>query len=112
MKESFKCKEIAKKSVIASPQGIWDDQDDDFTTYTHGKQLVPKCKIAKMDYKDKFFQGWYLKACALGIEFLRAKVPKELFNCDPFDLHVPFDDIHTLYCFQRLDATLITFWCM
>jgi hypothetical protein len=65
-----------------------------------------------MDYKDKFFQGWYLKACALGIEFLRAKVPKELFNCDPFDLHVPFDDIHTLYCFQRLDATLITFWCM
>jgi hypothetical protein len=76
------------------------------------KQLIPKCKIAKMDYKDKFFQGWYLKACALGIEFLRAKVPKELFNCDPFDLHVPFDDIHTLYCFQRLDATLITFWCM
>jgi hypothetical protein len=35
MKESFKCKEIAKKSVIASPQGTWDDQDDDFTTYTH-----------------------------------------------------------------------------
>jgi hypothetical protein len=50
MKESFKCKEIAKKNVITSPEGTRDDDDDDdFTTYTHGKPLVP-CKITKMDY--------------------------------------------------------------
>jgi hypothetical protein len=98
--------------VITSPEGTWDDEDDDFTTYTHGKPLVPKCKIAKMDYKVKFFHGWYLKACSLGIEFLRAKVPKELFNYDLFVLHVPFEDIHAPYHFQRLDATLITILCL
>jgi hypothetical protein len=108
MEESFKCKKIAKKSVITSPEGTWDDEDDNFTTYTHGKLVVPKCKITKMDYKVKFFYVWYLKACALDIEFLRAKVLKELFDCDPFDLHVLFEDIHTLYHFQRLDTTLIT----
>jgi hypothetical protein len=42
MKDSFKFKEIVKKSVITSPEGTWDDEDDDFTTYTHGKPLVPK----------------------------------------------------------------------
>jgi hypothetical protein len=62
MKDSLKFKEIVKKSVITSPEGTWDDEDDDFTTYTHGKPLVPKCKLAKMDYKVKFFHGWYLKA--------------------------------------------------
>jgi hypothetical protein len=65
-----------------------------------------------MDYKVKFFHGWYLKACSLGIEFLRAKVPKELFNYDLFVLHVPFEDIHAPYHFQRLDATLITILCL
>jgi hypothetical protein len=64
MKESFKCKKIVKKSVITSAEGTWDDEDDDFTTYTHGKLLVPKCMIAKMDYKVKFFHRWYLKAYA------------------------------------------------
>jgi hypothetical protein len=76
MKESFKCKKIVKKSVITSPEGTWDDEDDDFTIDTHGKPLVPKCKISEMDYKVKFFHGWYLQACVVGIEFLRAKVPK------------------------------------
>jgi hypothetical protein len=65
-----------------------------------------------MDYKEKLFHGWYTKACDLDIEFLRAKVPKELFNCDPFVLHVSFEDIHALYHFQRLDTTLITILCM
>jgi hypothetical protein len=94
--------------VITSPEGTWDDEDDDFTTYTHVKPLVPKCKIPKMDYKVTFFHGWYLKECALDIEFLKAKPPNKHFNCDPFDLHVSFEDIHNSYSFQRLDATLIT----
>jgi hypothetical protein len=34
------------------------------------------------------------------------------FNYDPFDLHVSFEDIHGRYHFQRMDATLITIWCM
>jgi hypothetical protein len=54
----------------------------------------------------------YLKAGALGIEFLIAKVPKELFHYDPFDLHALFEDIRNLYHFQRLDSTLITIWCL
>jgi hypothetical protein len=41
MKQSFKCKEIVKKSVITSPEVTWDDENDDFTIYTHGKPLVP-----------------------------------------------------------------------
>jgi hypothetical protein len=112
MKESFKCKEIMKKSVITSPEGTWDDEDDDLTTYAHGEPLIPKCKITKMNYKVKFFHRWYLKACAFGIELLIATVSKELFNGDPFLLHVSLEDIHTLYRFQRLDTTLITIWCV
>jgi hypothetical protein len=78
MKESFSCKEqvvVAKKKVVLQPEGTWDYEDDDFTTYTHGKPLLLKCKIARRDFWVKSFHGWYLKACALGIEFIQAKVP-------------------------------------
>jgi hypothetical protein len=73
-----------------------DYEDDDFTTYAHGKPLLPKCKIGERDFLVKTFDGWYLKACALGIEFIQAKVPRELFNCGPFDLYVSFEDMHSL----------------
>jgi hypothetical protein len=58
MEESLNGKEILKKTVITSPARTWDDEDDDFTRYTHGKLVVPKCKISKMDSMVKFFQGW------------------------------------------------------
>jgi hypothetical protein len=47
-KESFKCKEIVKKNVITSPEGTWDDEDDDFTTYTHGSHLYQNVRSQKL----------------------------------------------------------------
>jgi hypothetical protein len=75
MKESFSCKEqvvVVKKKVVLQPEGTWDYEDGNFTTYTHGKPLLPKCKITERVFLVKSFQGWYLKACALGIEFIQA----------------------------------------
>jgi hypothetical protein len=80
---------VAKKKVVLQREGTWDYEDDDFITYTHGKPLLPKCKIAERDFWVKIFQGWYMKAHALAIEFIQAKVPRELFNSDPFNLHMP-----------------------
>jgi hypothetical protein len=56
------------------------------------------------------FHGWYMKACSRGIQFIQAKVPQKHFNCDPYNLPMLFEDIHTLYRFKRMTTTLITIW--
>ena len=117
MKQSYICqkKEVVAKKPVAKdgvPEGSWDLEDDDFPNYRHGMPLLPRDKIAGREWILKRFHGWYMEACSRGIQFIQAKVPGDLFNWTPFDLHVPFEDIHALYRFDKMDATMITIWCL
>jgi hypothetical protein len=43
---------------------------------------------------------------------MHAKIHGEHFNCSPFDLYVPFEDIHALYHIDRMDDTMIPLYWM
>jgi hypothetical protein len=117
IKESF----TSKKTKVANNEamvkngvleGSWDYEYNDFPNYSHGMTLLPRHKITESDWILGSFHGWYMKACSRGIQFIQDKVPREHFNCEPFDLHVSFEDMHALYHFDRMDATMLTIWCL
>jgi hypothetical protein len=62
-----------------------------------------------MDHAE--FQ-WYYLACIYGLNFVEAKILRDIFNTLDFDLNVELAELHTVYCLQMLDITMMTVWCM
>jgi hypothetical protein len=55
---------------------------------------------------------WYYHACVYGLNFVEAKIPRDIFNTLDFDLNVELAKLHTIYHLQMLDITMMTVWCM
>jgi hypothetical protein len=55
---------------------------------------------------------WFYLACAYGLNFTKAKIPRDILNTSDFDLHVELADLLTIFHLKMLSITMITIWCM
>jgi hypothetical protein len=55
---------------------------------------------------------WYYLTCVYGLNFVEAKILRDIFNTLDFDLIVEHAELHTVYRLQMLDITMMTIWCM
>jgi hypothetical protein len=91
---------------------FWQCGDKDIREFEYGKPLVPKYVHLKLPWMMHKLHQWYYLACAYGLNFIEAKIPGDIFNTTCFDLNVELARLHTIYCFQMLDITMMTIWCM
>jgi hypothetical protein len=54
------------------------------------------------------FHEWYFLACVYGLNFVEAKIPRDIFNTLVFDLNVELVEMHTIFRLQMLDITMMT----
>jgi adenylate cyclase class IV len=55
---------------------------------------------------------WYYLACVYGLNFIEAKIPRDIFNTLGFDLKVKLVELRTIYHLQMINITMMTVWCM
>jgi hypothetical protein len=55
---------------------------------------------------------WYYPSCVYGLNFIEAKIPRDIFNTSEFYLHVKLFGLHTIFCLKILDITIMTIWSM
>jgi hypothetical protein len=54
------------------------------------------------------FHEWYYLPCAYGLNYVEAKIPRDIFNTLDFILNVELAELHTIYHLQMLDITMMT----
>jgi hypothetical protein len=57
------------------------------------------------------FHEWYYHACVYELNFIEAKIPKNIFKTLDSDLHVEIAKLSTIYHLKMLDITMMTIWC-
>jgi hypothetical protein len=60
---------------------------------------------------QELHKSYYL-ACVCGMNFIEAKIPRDIFDTSNFDPNVELAKLHTIYCLQMLNITMMTVWCM
>jgi hypothetical protein len=91
---------------------FWQHGDKDYRKFEYGKPLVPKHVHLKLPWIMHKFHEWYYLTCVYGLNFVEFKIPTDIFNNLDFDLNVELAELHTVYCLQILDTTMMTVWCM
>jgi hypothetical protein len=84
----------------------------DYTKFEYGKSLVPKHVHVKLPFIMIKLHEWYYLACVYGLNFIKAKIPVDIFMTSDFDLHAELAELHTIYHLEMLDITMITVWFM
>jgi hypothetical protein len=51
---------------------------------------------------------WYYLVCVYGLNFVEAKIFRDIFNTTNIDLHVELIEMHTIFCLKMLDITMMT----
>jgi hypothetical protein len=70
--------------------------------------LVPKQVHVKLPFIMMKFHEWYYLACVYGLNFIEAKIPRDIFKNSDIDLHVKLAELHTLDHLKMLDITMMT----
>jgi hypothetical protein len=91
---------------------FWQHGDNDIGKFKYGKPLVPKHVHLKLPYMMQKLHQWYYLACVYGLNFIEAKIPRDIFNSTGFDVNVKLVELHTIYRLQMLDIIMIIVWCM
>jgi hypothetical protein len=92
--------------VGMSVKEFWQHSNKDIREFEYGKPLVLKHVHQKLLWTMQKLHEWYYLACVYGLNFIEAKIPRDIFNTSGFDLNVKLDELHTIYHLQ------ITIWCM
>jgi hypothetical protein len=75
--------------------------------FEYGKQHVPKHAHLKLPWIIQKFHEWYYLAYVYGLNFVEAKIPRDIFNTLDFDLNVKLAKLHTIYHLQILNITMM-----
>jgi hypothetical protein len=60
---------------------------------------------------QKFYE-WYYLACVYELNFIEAKIPRDIFSTLDFELNVELAKLHTISHLQMLNITMMIVWCM
>jgi hypothetical protein len=91
---------------------FWEHGNKDYREFEYGKPLVPKHVHLKLPWIMQKFHEWYFLVCVYGLNFVKAKIPGDIFNTLYLDLNVKLAELHTIYRLQMLDITMMMVWCM
>jgi hypothetical protein len=90
---------------------FWQHGDKDYLEFEYGKPLISKHVHLKLPWIMQKIHEWYYLACVYGLNFVEAKIPRDIFDLD-FDLNVKLIELHTVYRLQMLEITMMTIYCM
>jgi hypothetical protein len=102
--------DLALEGMIV--EEFWQHGDKDYREFEYGKPLVPKHVHLKLPWIVQKLHKWYYLACVYGLNFVQAKIPRDIFNTLDFDQNVKLVELHTIYHLQMLDITMMTVWCL
>jgi hypothetical protein len=98
--------------VGMSVKEFWQHDDKDIREIEYKKPLVAKHVNRKLPWIMQKLHEWYYLACVYGLNFIEAKIPRDIFNTSSFDLNVELAEVHNIYHLQMLDITMKNVWCM
>jgi hypothetical protein len=98
--------------VGMSVKEFWQYGDKDIWEFEYGKPLILKHVHLKLPLIMQKLHDWYYLACVYGLNFIEAKILRDIFNTSSFDLNVELAELHIIYCLQMLDITMMAVWCM
>jgi hypothetical protein len=98
--------------VGMSVKEFWQHGDKDIREFEYGKPFVAKHVHLKILWIMQKLHEWYYLAGVYGLNFIEAKIPRDIFNTSSFELNVELVELHTIYHFQMLDITMMNVWCM
>jgi hypothetical protein len=58
------------------------------------------------------FHEWYYLLRVYGLNFIKAKIRRDIFNTSDFVLHVKLAEMHTIFHLKMLNITMMIVWCM
>jgi hypothetical protein len=91
---------------------FWQCGDKDYMKFEYRKLLVLKQVHVKLSWVMEKFHEWYYLTCVYGLNFIKVKIPRDIFKTSDFDLHVKIVKMHTIYYLRMLNVTMMTVWCM
>jgi hypothetical protein len=91
---------------------FWQHGNKDIQEFEYVKPLVPKHVHLKLLWIMQKLYEWYYLACDYGLNFIEAKILRDIFNTLGFDLNFKLVELHTIYHLEMLHITLMTVWCM
>lgn len=80
--------------------------------YVFGKAFFPKWKLDECPFQMRRWHEWYMRASALGVEYITARISSEVFADGGSNLVIDFKDMHAMFRREKLDINLIAVWCM
>jgi hypothetical protein len=80
--------------------------------FEYGKLLLPKQVHGTLSWPVKTLHEWYYLACVYVLNFIKTRIPRDVFKTSDFDLNVELYELHTIYHLRILDSTMIIVWCM
>jgi hypothetical protein len=100
LKEPLEDKSTASMTI----KEFWRHDDKDYREFEYGKLLVPKQVHVKLSWITEKFHDWYYLACVYGLNFIEAKIPRDIFKTSDFDRHVELAELHTVTATKELNS--------
>jgi hypothetical protein len=112
--KNYKTKKLLEDLVVSgmTVKEFWQHGDKDYIEFEYRKPLVPKHVHLKCSWIMQKFHQWYYPACVYGLNFIEAKIPRDILNTLDFELNVELAELHTIYHLQMLDIIMMIVWCM
>jgi hypothetical protein len=112
--KNYKTKKPLEDLVVEgmTVEEFWQHGNKDYRKFEYEKPLVPKHVHLKFPWIMQKFHEWYFLGCVYGLNFVEAKISRNIFNTLDFDLNVELAELYTIYCLQMVDITMMTVWCM
>jgi hypothetical protein len=115
--DSLKNYKTKKPLEDLAPEGMtieefWQQGNKDYREFQYRKPLVPKHVHLKFLWIMQKIHEWYYLACIYGLNFVEAKIPRDIFNTLDLDLNVKLAELHTIYRIKMLNITMMIVWCM
>jgi hypothetical protein len=112
--KNYKHKKLLEDLVVPGMtiKEFWQHDNKDYTKFEYEKLLVPKYVHVNFPFIIQKFHWCYYLAYVYGLNFIEAKIPRDIFNTSDFNLHVELAELHTVFHLKMLDITMMTVWCM
>jgi hypothetical protein len=112
--KNYKTKEPLEDLVLEGMtiEEFWQHGDKDIWEFEYGKLIAAKHVHLNLLWIIKKLHEWYYLACVYGLNFVKSKIPGDIFNTLGFDLNIELAELHTIYRLQILNITIMIVWCM
>jgi hypothetical protein len=97
--KNYKTKKLLKDLALEciTVEEFWQRVNKDYREFEYGKSLVSKHVHLELPWIMQKFHEWYYLASVYGLNFIKTKIPGDIFKTLDFDLNVKLVELHTVY---------------